>query len=242
MTVAPQANQQQSQEEHVTGYIQGILDKGAGKWQVEVNTGQQNPRRLWTKDGVLVGQLAMMIGQHATFVCGVSEWTNQQGQPVRSLWINGVGTAAGQYATPSAAAPPQPQQQYVQPQPQMAQPMQVAQPQQFQQPTVVQAQVTPMQGMQPVAQMQGQAMPQVQMQEPRLSEAEREKRIHRQTATKVAAILISHVPAEQRTLDNVLALADRLVAYYEAGGGNPGAGGGQDGYGAAPHTDDDIPF
>jgi hypothetical protein len=73
----------------------------------------------------------------------------------------------------------------------------------------------------------------------------KEERIHRQTASKVAAILISHVPAEQRTLDNVLALAERLVAYYESGvqraAPNPEeyADPGQQGI---PHTDDDIPF
>jgi len=74
----------------------------------------------------------------------------------------------------------------------------------------------------------------------------KEDRIHRQTATKVASILISHVPAEQRTLDNVLALAERLVAYYENGLArtvmpNPGFDG-DPGEQGIPHTDDDIPF
>jgi len=194
-----------------------------------VNTGGQQPRRLWTKDEQLVGQLAFMVGQHTAFYCGVSHWTNQQGQPVRSLWINGVGQA-GAVATPSVA--PQPvQQQYV--------------------PTPVPVQA-PLP--QPVQQMQGQMLPQVAMQQPRQDwEQVREGRIMRQTATKVAAILISHVPAEQRTLENVIMLADRLVGYYEqtAPAGNPGHDGGggvhpgaydEPGAQGIPHTDDDIPF
>jgi len=116
----------------------------------------------------------------------------------------------------------------VAPQPQPAQ--------QWQQPTVVQPTVQPM-GVtqQPVATV-----------EQRIPESLREARIMRQTASKVAGILISHVPSEQRTLDNVLSLSERLVAYYEHGlgqqnGGNPAAEG-DPGPQGVPHTDDDIPF
>lgn len=42
-------------------------------------------------------------------------------------------------------------------------------------------------------------------------------KIHRQTATKVAAILLTNLPSEQRTMTNLLALAERLVAYYDNG-------------------------
>jgi hypothetical protein len=221
MTVAPQA-----ETEVVVGVIQGIIAKGADKWQVEVNTGQQNPRRLWTKDASLVGQLSMMIGQQTSFLCGISHWTNNQGQPVRSLWINGVGQAVAQQP---------PQQQPVIPMPQQPQP--VAQQQQQWQP---QPQATPMVGMQPQAQPQP-----VAHVEQRTSDSVREFRIMRQTASKVAAILISHTPAEQRTLDNVLRLAEQLVGYYEHGmqkaAENPGDGG-DPGSQGIPHTDDEIPF
>jgi len=225
MTVAPAAD-----TEIVQGVIQGIVQKGADKWQVEVNVGQQNPRRLWTKDAGLVQQLSMMIGQTTSFLCGVSHWTNQQNQPVRSLWINGVGQGAAvpQAAMqPAAAAPPTAAPQ--QPWPAVPQPVQAQLPPP---PTVVQPMAVPMG---PVAHMG-----------PSRSEWDiKEERIHRQTATKVASILISHVPAEQRTLDNVLALAERLVAYYENGlgqavMGNPGDG--DPGAQGIPHTDDDIPF
>lgn len=222
MTVAPAAD-----TEIVQGQIQGIVQKGPDKWQVEVNIGQQNPRRLWTKDAALVGQLATMIGQTTSFLCGVSHWTNQQNQPVRSLWINGVGQGAAvpqppMAQQPVAPLPAVPQQSWPQPQPVQAQ----LPPQQ---PTVVQPMAQPMG---PVASMAP-------------TQQQKEERIHRQTATKVASILISHVPAEQRTLDNVLALAERLVAYYENGlaqqtmGGSPDGDPGQQGI---PHTDDDIPF
>ena len=39
----------------------------------------------------------------------------------------------------------------------------------------------------------------------------------RQTATKVAAILLGYLPAEERTFDTVLILSQRLMRYYEEG-------------------------
>ena len=60
----------------------------------------------------------------------------------------------------------------------------------------------------------------------------REGRIMRQTATKVAGIMLSHIAQEQRTFDNLLLLSERLVAYYEHG---------LDGTGEDPPVDD-IPF
>jgi len=202
MTVVPQ---QQPGTQVVTGVIQGIVQKGPDKWQVEVNTGQQNPRRLWTKDQNLVAQLSTMIGQSTSFLCGESHWTNQSGAPVVSLWINGVGPAGGFQNQTQQLPPPVPQQAW----PQQA-PTTLPIPQQA--PTVVQAG------------------------DGRITEDVREKRIHRQTASKVAAILLSHLPQEDRTLDNVLRISESLVGYYEYGmqmAQNEAA---------PPHTDDDIPF
>jgi hypothetical protein len=45
----------------------------------------------------------------------------------------------------------------------------------------------------------------------------KEQRIHRQTASKVAAILLSNLPPEQRSMDALLQLSERLVAYYMNG-------------------------
>ena len=43
------------------------------------------------------------------------------------------------------------------------------------------------------------------------------QRIHRQTASKVAAIMLSHVAEEERTMSTLFVLAERLVAYYNEG-------------------------
>ena len=203
MTVAPQA-----EVEIVHGTIVGITQKGADKWQVAVQQpGSQYAKNLWSKDAGLIGQLSLMIGQETSFMCGISNWTNQSGQPVRSLWINGVG--AGETPAPQPIATPQP---IPMPTPQPILPA-------TQQPTVVT--VSP-------------AVTQAGVTQQRVLESERETRIMRQTASKVAGILISHVPSEQRTLENVLDIAERLVAYYEHG-----VGWQQD---SGPMPDDSIPF
>jgi len=205
----------QADTEVVTGVVAGIVQKGPDKWQVQVDIGRANPRGLWTKDQNLVAQLSMMIGQHTSFLCGHSNWTRQDGSPVTSLWINGVGPAGG--FQPQQAQQPAPMPAAMPTQWPQQQPSTLPIPQQA--PTVV----TPTVVQSPV----------------RVSEEEREARIHRQTASKVAGILISHLPQEQRTLDNVLKISESLVRYYEHGvqweqDGNPGE--------PPPHTDDDIPF
>lgn len=206
MTVAPQADQ-----EVVQGIVQGIVQKAADKWQIEVNVGQQNPRRLWTKDPEIVNQMATMIGQTISFMCGVSHWTNNQNQAIRSLWINGYGAPGTQ------ALAPQPQSMNAW-QPPMQQPVtQMAAPQQ-----------------QPV--MQQPVLPPVQQDTV-------EQKIHRQTATKVAAQLLKHLKPEDQTFDTLIKMSERLVAYYDHGvswGGDNLPGNPVDG--APPHSDDDIPF
>jgi hypothetical protein len=199
MTVAPQA-----ETEVVTGTIKGIIDKGGGKYQVAVQPdGSQDgyTRNLWTKDTGLVGQLSQMVGQRTGFLCGVSHWNMQDGTPVRSLWINGVGQ--GMQQAPQQVAP-------------------------LPQPVAIQPQAQAMIGMQPQAQpmQQPQAQPVATVQQPTeqtsrwLQEKAVERPyIHRQTATKVAAMLISHLPAEQRTFDNLISISDRLCGYYERGSG-----------------------
>jgi len=220
MSVAPQAEQ-----EIVVGTVQGVIAKGADKWQVEVNVGQQNPRRLWTKDEGVVQQMMAMIGQQLSFMCGVSHWTNNSGQQVRSLWINGFG-APGQQAAPQ----PQPMQQ----QPVMQQPV-------MQQPVVPQAVQQAQQAVQ-------QAVQQGIVRQP----DDREQKIHRQTATKVAVDLLKYLAPEHHTFENLITLSERLVAYYDhgvqwGGGGQgnpsvPAVADGDPGPQGAPHSDDDIPF
>ena len=239
MTVAPQA-----ETEVVSGVIAGIVAKGGDKYQVAVQPpGSQYTKNLWTKDVNLVAGLQQMIGQQTSFLCGVSHWTNNQNQPVRSLWINGVGPEAAAVAQAPVAASPPPQ------------PVASGFPAQAQPPqhVVVQPQAFPMQQMQqPVAQVQ-----------PRHDD--REDKIHRQTATKVAVDLLKFLEPQHHTFDTLITLSERLVAYYAHGVGqpaqaqpqndNPGHGHpGGPGYGwepgmdpgpeqgYTPPGDDDVPF
>jgi hypothetical protein len=124
------------------------------------------------------------------------------------------------------------------PLPQAASPPQQAYAQPPQQPTVVQPTVEPM-----VAQ-----APQPDL---------REKKIHRQTAAKVAATLLGYLPEHERTMATLLVLSERLVAYFDNGlpaaetlddlmnrampSSMPDKGMGYDNS-PPPHTDDDIPF
>jgi hypothetical protein len=223
MTVAPQADQ-----EIVVGTVQGVIHKGGDKYQVEVDVGQQNPRRLWTKDAGVVQQMQAMFGQQLSFMCGVSHWTNNSGQQVRSLWINGFG-APGQ-----------------QPQPQ---------PVQQQQPYAPQAPLPPQQPVPQVVQQAQQAV-QAAAQQGIVQQAPqrdlREEKIHRQTATKVAVDLLKYLAPEHHTFENLITLSERLVAYYDhgvqwGGGGQgnpsvPAVADGDPGPQGAPHSDDDIPF
>jgi hypothetical protein len=96
---------EQREIEFVTGTIEGINQKGADKWAVEAKpAGSQYTRNLWTKDAELVRALSSRTGQSETFRCNVSHWTNQDGKPVRSLWIDGIGGSSD--GTASAVAVP----------------------------------------------------------------------------------------------------------------------------------------
>jgi hypothetical protein len=229
MQAAPAA-----ESEVVQGTVIGIIQKGADKWQVAVQPfGSQYSRNLWTKDSLLVQQLSGLIGTEQAFLCGKSHWVRQDGTPVTSLWINGVGpgaaapsqpapsTAAGVAGgTPGVPAPPGPQ---------------------------------PAPGWTTVGQvMQGMNLPQQsttnpgpvqyqQYQQPQRYETPDEKRasIHRQCASKVAACLLAPSilpPDVPRDFGTFLTICERLVAYYEHGVGNPTSDG------SGMYSDDDVPF
>ena len=101
MTAAPQSDQ-----EIVVGTVVGTIQKAADKWQVEVQSdGSQYTRKLWTKDPNVIGQMTAMIGQRLSFMCGVSNWTMNDGTPVRSLWLNGFGQPGEVAATPVVSQP-----------------------------------------------------------------------------------------------------------------------------------------
>jgi len=110
------------------------------------------------------------------------------------------------------------------------------------------AQAPPTQAFPPPAQPwpQAQAQPVAQAPQPDL----REQKIHRQTASKVAAQLLGYLPENERTMATLLVLSERLVAYYDSG--LPNAETLDDlmnrampasmDEGPPPHDDSDIPF
>jgi hypothetical protein len=108
--------QQPAEEQTVTGQVAGIVTKNADTWQVTVQPADsQYSKNLWTKDEGLVRQMTGMIGQQITFFCRVSNWVRNDGQSVRSLWVNGW-VAAGQEQGMQQIGPTVAQQMPQQPQ------------------------------------------------------------------------------------------------------------------------------
>ena len=182
--------QGQAESEVITGIVTGIIVKGADKWQVSVKTdpASQYVKNLWTKDADLVHQVQQLIGTPMQFQCGVSHWSMNDGTPVRSLWING-------YAPMGHSMGVQNQQPGTQAVAQAMAPQQVQTP--MNQPT----------------QMGAMNLPQTTG----YDDDPKQDKIHRQTASKVAAILLGYLPAEERTLDTLLTVSERLKDYYDHG-------------------------
>lgn len=221
---------QAPETEVVQGTVVGIIQKGVDKWQVAVKSdpNSQYDRKLWTKDQALINQLSTMIGSQQAFLCGISHWTNQQGAPVKSLWINGVGPqvmqgqqgGGSEYNSGYAA---QGQQQWG------------TQPDQMQ--TVGQV-------MQQQPQFNQQPQQQAQPQQQQAYVDPTEAKIHRQTASKVAVHLMAFLPPETpRDYNTFLVLCQRLVRYYDHGTSQPSSPP-EDGYGSSYYEDPDgdIPF
>jgi hypothetical protein len=104
------SEQAEKEQELVSGTIGGITQKKADTWTVAVTPeGSQYAKNLWTKSTSLVEALQGKLGQHGAFVCNASYWTRQDGQQVRSLWIeaesDGIENVPERVATPSAASP-----------------------------------------------------------------------------------------------------------------------------------------
>lgn len=181
------------EQELITGTLTGIVQKGPDKWQaVVLPDGSQYNKNLWTKEQTLLPYLQSQIGNRISILCNASHWVRNDGQPVRSLWIEQVGT-------PSAAPPQQPQgaapPQAAYPPP--SQPIQ----QPVQQSAVVQPAVQPMVAQTPQPVTQGQ----------------KEERIMREAASKVAAHMLAYVKPEDQNMSSLLVMSERLVAYYANG-------------------------
>lgn len=178
---------QERETEQIVGTLTGIVHKGEDKYQaVVMPDGSQYTKNLWTKDQNMVAYLSSQIGNRIAFLCNASHWQRQDGQSVRSLWIDQVGPPA-----PGSPAMQGPAQAQV-PQPQSA---------------VVQPQVVPVQ-----TGGQWQAAPAQSY-----NDDPKQGKIHRQTATKVAAQLLPYLPEGERNLATLFTLSERLVAYYDDG-------------------------
>lgn len=184
------------EQEQVIGTVSGLIQKGPEKIQVAVMPdGSQYAKHIWIgKDhqAQFVPYFQGMMGQRIAILANVSHWTMNDGTPVRSLWVDQVGPP--EVGSPALAGPPQ-----AAPAPPPPQPVAPPAPQQS---ATVQPTVTPMQAA-PVQQA--------------VSGDVKEQRIHRQTASKVAAIMLTHVAPEERTMSTLLVLSERLVAYYNEG-------------------------
>ena len=204
---------QEREQEQIVGVITGVVHKGEDKYQVVVQPdGSQYTKNLWTKEEGLVSTASTLIGQRLAFLCNVSHWKHNDGTPVRSLWLETFGPVtpdspamqgppqnaweAAQQAQAVAQTPPQYSGAVNVPVPQMPQPT-------VPQPAFPVIPVTPT-----VTQPVHEHLP---------VPDSRELKIHRQTASKVAAIMLTHVKPEDRTMSTLLVLAERLVNYYDQG-------------------------
>jgi hypothetical protein len=190
MSYAPP--EQERETEQVIGVVTGLVHKGQDKFQAVVQPdGSQYTKNLWTKDEQLVSYLSSQIGNRLAFACNVSNWNLQDGTPVRSLWIDQVGPPA--LGSPAMAGPSAPQQPWERAQAAQQGANVTVQPQ----PGVIQA-------------------PQEPSRYQQEKEAERPY-IHRQSAAKIAAILLGYLPESERTLSTLFVVSERLVAYFNEG-------------------------
>jgi len=198
-------SQVQPSQQSVAGVIGNVQTHRTGnKWFVTIRPdNSQFDKNLWTSEQALAADLYGKIGQRLGFVCNVNP---DQNDPSKNYWwivgvVNPDQAAAPVSSLPLPPQTAQPGAAFPQP---LTAPAPQPVPQQFNVPAqqpVVSATVTP--SVVPMAQGP--------------TAAEKEERIMRETASKVAGILISHVAPEARTLENVIDLSERLVAYYRHG-------------------------
>jgi len=188
----------------VNGTVEGMEVKPNGRYVIKVREiGSQSnyALNLNTKEQGLAQQMGNSIGQAFSFICGLSHWTNQSGQPVTSKWINGVAPLQGgappqqtqqQYAPPQQQGnwAPQPQQQTFQPQPQQ-QPQFQGQPQGFAQ--------------QPAAQ------PFTPQEDGRPTDDAYIRRVSFLAAVGPAVDALAYLPEDQRTVAALVKMTDFLA-------------------------------
>lgn len=232
----------------VNGTVEGVEIKPNGRFVVkvrEIGSTSQYALNLNTKEQGLANQMMSAIGQQFSFVCGLSHWTNQTGQPVTSKWINGVAPLQGgmqnqpqqqggmQYQQPQGQPPPQ-QGWSQQPSPQ-------------QQPVITGG---------PYAGPVGQPQRQEQTDDAFI------RRVSFLAALEPAVAMLAYLPVEQHGVPALVKMADffarTAILRGQQGFGqtptqgnyNPqqgeyvgtGAEGSYDEYGTPPPGEDEIPF
>jgi len=185
----------------VTGQLAGIEARNGGWFAVHIQEqGQNYPKKLSTKKPDLVQLAQQLMGQMVTALYNEAESTNinpNTGMPYTNRYLEALGLAGSM---------PQPVQQVQQ------QPVMMTQQQPVQAPMMMQPQ-QPMQ--QPVV---PQPQP-VMMQQPqvRQSDAEREQKIHRQSAAKVAAAFLPLLQPDDQNLASLIRISEQLVQYFDHG-------------------------
>jgi hypothetical protein len=177
----------------VNGTVEGMEVKPNGRYVIKVREiGSQSnyALNLNTKEQGLAQQMGQSIGQSFSFVCGLSHWTNNSGQPVTSKWINGVAPLQG-----GMQQQPMPQQQQPMQQPQQQWPQQQGnfQPQPQQQQFVPQV---------PQGSPQGEERP---TDDPYI------RRVSWLAAVPAAVAALDHLPEEQRTVAALVKMTDFLA-------------------------------
>jgi hypothetical protein len=178
----------------ITGHITGIEARNGGWFAIAIQEqGQTYPKKLSTKKPELVQMCQQMMGQYVDALYNESESTNinpNNGQPYMNRYLEAIAMAG----TMPMQAQPQPQQFQGQPQTFAGQP--AAQP--FTppvQPPIQQAQYA-----------NGVVTPQ-----------QKEDRIMREAAAKVAAEFLQHLDPADRTLASVVRISEQLVGYFRDG-------------------------
>jgi len=174
--------------------------------------GRQYPTKLSTKRPELIQVAQQMFGQFVDALFNEEESTSinpHSGRPYINRYLEQLGPAG---AIPQPMQQPMPQQQ----QAPVAIPTTMMQPQ-------VQPQPQQFGNLQP--QLPPQPMPQPQPVQPQqmpfltqsVSDSERENRIMRQAATKVAAAFIPMLDENDRNLGSLIRISEQLLRYYREG-------------------------
>lgn len=179
--------------QQVTGQIVAMEQRNAGWVAVSIlEPGKQYPKKLSTKREELIGQAQQMMGMGQIVTAAFNEQQSDQinphnGQPYTNRYLEALALGMADLVGMPTQIQPQ---QYMPPQPQPVQQAPYQQPAPVQQPVMQQ----PIQRFDPT-----------------------EAKIHRQTATKVAVLLLPMLREEDRNLASLVRISEQLVKYYDAG-------------------------